>query len=45
MNTLIPSSLNFAEMMLEALFIGALYGIGFYFVGSIVSLLMEIFKK
>jgi len=39
------SNMEYAEMMLFALACGALYGIGFYFIGMILVWLMEILLK
>jgi hypothetical protein len=38
-------SLDYAQMMLFALFCGSLYGIGFYLIGMIVTWLMDIILK
>lgn len=39
------SNMEYAQMMIFALFCGALYGIGFYAVGMIVVWLIEILLK
>ena len=39
------SNMEYAQMILFALGCGSLYGIGFYFIGMIVTWLMDIFLK
>lgn len=39
--TYILKSLSFGEVMIEALFMGTLLAVGFYFVGSIVDMVLR----